>query len=448
MATPQVLIERLNRGVQKRNARWALLRDVAFGDALRLRRFRLGNGLTVLTLVDRSAPTVSYHSWFRVGSRHERPGKTGLAHLFEHLMFNATRNHPTGDFDRLMEGAGAEANAATWTDWTYYYENAPRDALPLLIELEADRMANLVLRVPQVSSEKEVVANERKLRVDDDVEGKALELLYENAFVRHPYRWPTIGSMDDIRGFTVKDCREFYRTHYAPSNATIIIAGDFSELKALSLVQKHYGGLSGARRIEKRRVFKEPPQRAERVFQLPAPTPTEKILLGYRAPSFLDRDTPALVLANEVLFGGQSSRLHRLFCLDEELALSVRGSISPFVEPGLFEMWILLREGKKKADALALLDRELARLGSEGPTPIELEKAMSQLELSFLHSMETAGGKAEQIGFYETVANDGAAVFERLEAYRDVSTRDVKRAVAKYLRPSRRTRIEILRRAS
>lgn len=448
MATPEVLVERLNRGVRKRNARWTFVRDVAFGDALRLRRFRLGNGLTVLTLVDRSAPTVSYHSWFRVGSRHERPGKTGLAHLFEHLMFNATRNHAPGDFDRLMEGAGAEANAATWTDWTYYYENAPRDALPLLIELESDRMANLVLRAPQVSSEKEVVANERKLRVDDDVEGKALELLYEKAFVRHPYRWPTIGSMDDIRGFTVEDCREFYRTHYAPSNATVVIAGDFAESKALSLIQEHYGGLPGARRVEQRGPSTEPSQRAERVFQFPAPTPTEKLLLGYRAPSFLDSETPALVVANEVLFGGQSSRLHRLFCLDSELALSVRGSISPFVDPGLYEMWIFLREGKKREDALTLLDREIARLGSEGPTSIELEKAINQLELSFLHGMETAGGKAEQIGFYETVANDGAAVFERLDAYGRVSARDVKRAVSKHLRPSRRTRIEILQRAS
>jgi len=448
MGAPEVLIERLNRGVRKRNARWTFVRDHAFGDALTLRRFRLGNGLTVLTLVDRSAPTVSYHTWFRVGSRHERPGKTGLAHLFEHLMFNETRNHPPGEFDRLMEGAGAEANAATWTDWTYYYENAPRDALPLLIELEGDRMANLVLRVPQVSSEKEVVANERKLRVDDDVEGKALELLYDNAFRRHPYRWPTIGWMDDIRGFTVQDCREFYRTHYAPSNATIVIAGDFDESKALSLVQKHYGGLPGTRRAERPKPSKEPPQRAERVFRLDAPTPTEKLLLGYRAPSFSNPDTAALVVANEVLFGGQSSRLHRLFCLDKEIALSVRGSISPFVDPGLFEMWIFLREGKKKADALALLDREITRLGSEGPRVVELEKAINQLELSFLHSMETAGGKAEQIGFYETVANDGAAVFERLASFREVTANDLKRAVRKYLRPSRRTRVEILRKAS
>lgn len=448
MAAPEVLIERLNRGVRKRNARWSFVRDQAFGDALTLRRFRLGNGLTVLTLVDRSAPTVSYHTWFRVGSRHERPGKTGLAHLFEHLMFSETRNHPHGDFDRLMERAGAEANAATWTDWTCYYENAPRDALPLLIELEADRMSNLVLRVPQVTSEKEVVANERKLRVDDDVEGKALELLYDKAFRHHPYRWPTIGSMQDIRGFTVRDCQEFYRTHYVPSNATVVIAGDFNEHKALSLVQKRYGSISAARAAKMRKSPKEPAQRAERVFQLSAPTPTEKLLMGYHAPSFSHADTPALVIANDVLFGGLSSRLHRLFCLDEEIALSVRGSISPFIDPGLFEMWIFLREGKRREDALALLDREIARLGSEGPSPLELDKAINQLELSFLHSMETAGGKAEQIGFYETVANDGAAVFERLTAYRNVTGDAVKRAVTKYLRPSRRTRVEILRNLS
>ncbi len=448
MVTSDVLVERLNRGVRKRNARWTFVRTHSFGDALSLNRYRLGNGLTVLTLIDRSAPTVSYHTWFRVGSRHERPGKTGLAHLFEHLMFGETRSRSLGDFDRLMERAGAEANAATWTDWTYYYENAPRDALPLLIELEADRMSNLVLRGPQVRSEKEVVANERKLRVDDDVEGRALELLYAKAFRRHSYRWPTIGWMEDIRGFTVRDCREFYRTHYAPNNATLIIAGDFDERKALAAVQKRYGDLPSSRRAEPPPIAREPGQRAERVVMLAAPTPTERLLLGYHTPAFSHPDTPALVIANEVLFGGRSSRLHRLLCLDEELAVSVRGCIAPFVDPGLYEVWILLREGERKERALGLFDREVARLASKGPTPLELEKAISQLELSFLHSMETAGGKAEQIGFYETVVHDGAAVFDRLDAYRAVDTEDVRRVAGKYLRPSRRTRVEIVPKAS
>lgn len=448
MNATDLLIQRLNRGVRKPNARWTDAREHAFGDVLALRRFRLGNGLTVLTLVDRSAPTVSYHTWFRVGSGHERPGKTGLAHLFEHLMFNETRHHPYGEFDRLMERAGAEANAATWTDWTYYYENAPRDALALVIELEADRMANLVLRVPQVTSEKEVVANERKLRVEDDVEGKALELLYANAFRRHPYRWPTIGWMDDIRGFTVRDCLQFYRRYYAPSNATVVIAGDFEERKALALVQRHYGDMAGVPAGKRPPRSKEPLQRAERVVPLCAPTPTEKLLIGYHAPPFGDPDTPALVVANEVLFGGRSSRVHRRLCLDEEVALSVRGAISPFIDPGLFEMWIFVREEKRRKNAIRLLDREISRLGSGGPKRVELEKAVNQIELSFLHSMETPGGKAEQIGFYETVAKNGAAVFERIAAYREVTASDVRRVVAKYLRPSRRTRVEVVQRAS
>lgn len=444
MVTPEVLVERLNRGVSKRNARWRFLREQPFGEALTLRRFRLGNGLTVLTLLDRTAPTISYHTWFRVGSRHERPGKTGLAHLFEHLMFNETRQRAHGEFDRLMERAGAEANAATWTDWTYYYENAPRGALRLLVELEADRMANLVLRAPQVASEKEVVANERKLRVDDDVEGKAIELLYATAFRRHPYRWPTIGWMTDIRGLTVRDCREFYRSHYAPSNATLVIAGDFDERKALTLVQKHYGGLPGTPVATSVAAPREPAQRAERSVQLHAPTPTEKILLGYHAPAYCDPDSPALNVASEVLFGGRSSRIHRLFCLEKEIALSVRGSISPFVDPGLFEMWLFVREGKRREDALALLDTELEKLAVTGPTKLELDKAIHQLELSFLHGLETAGGKAEQIGFHEMVANDGAAVFRRIDDYRAVRIDDVKRVARKYLRPSRRTRVEIV----
>ena len=410
-----------------------------------LRRFKSRQwAQRLLTLIDRAAPTVSYHTWFRVGSRDEQVGKTGLAHLFEHLMFNQTRNHTHGEFDRLMERAGAEANAATWTDWTYYYENAPRDALAQLVELEADRMANLVLRPPQVSSEKEVVANERKLRVEDDVEGKALELLYSAAFRRHPYRWPTIGRMDDIRRFTVRDCREFYRTHYSPGNATLIIVGDFDERRALKLVQEHYGSISGAKATPRGELPQEPAQRSERVLELPATTPTEKLLLGYRVPEFSHADTPALVLASELLFGGRSSRLHRSFCIDHELALSVRGSVSPFEDPGLFEIWVFVRRGKRRADALRLLDEELERLAADGPSAAELEKAASQLELSFLHSMETAGGKAEQIGFYETVLNDGTALFDRLDAYRAVTVHDVRRVVDKYLRPSRRTRVEIV----
>ncbi|MEM7435405.1 MAG: pitrilysin family protein [Myxococcota bacterium] len=443
MTSPDALTTRLNRGVSRRNARWSFVSAEQFGDALELHRFRLGNGLRVLTLEDRSAPTVSYHTWFRVGSRDERPGKTGLAHLFEHLMFNETKNHQYGEFDHLMENAGVEVNAATWTDWTYYYENAPKNALPLLVELESDRMANLVLREPQVRSEKEVVANERKLRVDDDIEGRALEQLYATAFKRHPYRWPTIGWMEDIRGFTVEDCRKFYRSFYSPNNATVVVAGDFDERRVLSLIQERYGHLPATKLQQNGEAPREPTQRGERTYRIAAPTPTDKMLLGYHVPGFAHPDTPALIVINELLFGGRSSRLLRVFCDDKELALSVRGSVSPFVDPGLFELWFSLREGRRMADALALLDSEIERLVTEGPTTDELGKAVNQIELSFLYSMETAGGKAEQLGFYETVVDDAASAMSRLDAFRALTVPTLQRVAAKYLNPNRRTRVEV-----
>ncbi len=419
-----------------------LLSDQPFGDRLRLRRHGLKNGLKVVTLVDRNAPIVSYQTWFRVGSRHERPGKTGLAHLFEHLMFNETKSRAYGEFDRIVESVGAESNAATWTDWTYYYENTPKRELPLMVELEADRMRNLVLRKKQVESEKEVVANERRYRVDDDVEGLAYEALYANAFQKHPYRWPTIGWMRDIQSFTTRDCASFYRTYYAPNNATVIVAGDFKERDTLALIQANYGRIKSAR-LPRERSVREPQQRRERVVRLKLPTPTQKLLLGYHGPAFGGPDAVALTIANEILLGGKSSRLFELLCHDREIATGVRGSVSPFRDPGLYEVWVSMREGHRASAALKLIDAEFSRIAKRGVTDLELEKAKNRIELGFLHSMETVPGKAEQIGFHETVLGDGGRVFSLLEAYRATTSDDVSRAAQRYLRVARRTRVVV-----
>src|SRR5580698_3284269 len=258
-------------------------RDYAFGGDT-IHRYRLDNGLTVLLLVDASAPVACYHTWFKVGSRHERPGKTGLAHLFEHLMFNETENLKAGTFDRKLEENGAETNAATWVDWTYYYESLPADRVKLAVQLEAERMAHLVLREPQVASEKEVVANERRYRVDDDVEGVANELLYKTAFTSHPYHWPTIGWMDDIKGFTPEDCTAFYKTYYAPNNATVVVVGDVRERTLLQWIQAEYGAIPSAS-IPPEDVNPEPPQVDERRLELRKPTASEKLLVAYKGPA-------------------------------------------------------------------------------------------------------------------------------------------------------------------
>jgi zinc protease len=438
------LVLRRNRQAKARTAKLRLLAEFAFGDGGQsVTRYALGNGLTILLLVDKKAPVLSYHTWYRVGSKHETPGKTGLAHLFEHLMFNETKHVPRGHLDRLIESAGGETNAATWVDWTHYQSELPASELPLIVRLEADRMQHLVLRKPQVESEKEVVANERRYRVDDDIEGQVSELLYATVFKRHPYRWPTIGWMEDIQGFTPEDCAQFYRTYYAPNNATLVVTGDFDEEEVLTLVQKHYGKIPAAR-IPKFKLTPEPPQRSERSLELQRPTPAAKLAIAYRGPSFGDRDYPALALASEVLFGGRSSRLYSRMVRDEEIATDLHGSLAPFSDAGLYEIWVSLRPGRELHEALKVLDEELARICKRGVTDAELQKVKNRMELGFLQGMETAAGKAEQLGFFEVVYGDAQALFGRLETLRTITTDDVKRVANKYFDSRRRTRVAVL----
>lgn len=442
--TKKQLVARCNRTARSKSARLRILAEFPFGESgEQVTRYALGNGLTILLLVDRQAPVLSYHTWYRVGSKHEKPGKTGLAHLFEHLMFNETKHVPRGQLDRLIESAGGETNAATWTDWTHYQSELPASELPLIVRLEADRMQHLVLRKPQVDSEKEVVANERRFRVDDDIEGEVSELIYATAFKRHPYHWPTIGWMKDIESFTPQDCAQFYKTFYAPNNATLVITGDVDEAETLQLVQRHYGKIPRAR-LPHFRPTAEPPQRSERSLELRRPTPAAKLALAYRAPSFKHFDYPALALASEILFGGRSSRLYARLVRDKELATDLHGALAPFSETGLYEIWVSLRPGRDLNSALKLIEKELERLCARGVSRAELQKVKNRMELGFLQGMETAAGKAEQLGFFEVVYGDAAALFERLNQLRSVEPADVQRVAQKYFDARRRTRIAVL----
>lgn len=445
--SPTALVEALNRTTRSARAKFRVKEELPFGASLRLNRYELGNGLDVTLLVDRSAPVFSYQTWFRVGSRHEKPGKTGLAHLFEHLMFNETKKLPAGEFDKRLEAAGGESNAATWTDWTYYYENLPAHELELAVSLESERMENLVLRRPQLTSEKEVVANERRYRVDDDVEGAANEKLFSLAFKKHPYSWPTIGWMRDIERFTLEDCRAFYKTYYAPNNASLVIAGDLDERETLGLLREHYGRLKSAKIPPYRRIV-EPTQTRERRLTMKKPTTADKLLIGYHAPEFGTREHAVFVVANEILASGRSSRLYRKLIADGEVASDLRGSITPFRDPGLYDLFVGARPGKSAKKLLAIVDKELAALGRTRVTEAELDKAKNRLELSFLQGMETASGKAEQIGFYLAVLGDPGRVFGQLEEYRSVTADEIRAVARKYLVPQRRSIVTVLPGAS
>ncbi len=416
-----------------------LISETPFGaGGLTARHFRLDNGLQVILVRDPSAPILAYQTWFRVGSRHEREGTTGIAHLFEHLMFNQTESHPPGELDRMIEAAGGDTNAATWVDWTYYRDNLPRAELELAVTLEADRMAHLVLGDKQVESEREVVANERRFRVEDDVDGFLNEELYKLAFTTHPYHWPTIGWMSDIHSITIEDCRAFYRTYYAPNNATVVIVGDVDEARVRELLEKHYGPLP-SQKIPEDQAPAEPVQTAERRAAWKKPVLADKLRIGYKSPPLLDPDYAPLEVLSEVLFGGKSSRLERALVLDGEIASSAGASLSPFRDPGLYEMSVSLKRGRASADAEQVIYAELERLANQSIESAELETARTRLLTRLMRELRPQAGKAEALGHYHTTTGDYRRLFAVAESYRQVTAADLSRVAARYFPPARRT---------
>lgn len=436
-------LEKLNAALRSRrdevpHGAVRFVETIPFGSALAVDRYALENGLDVLHLEDRSAPVVSLHTWFRVGSRQEKPGKTGLAHLFEHLMFGETERLGPGEFDRRMEAAGADNNASTWLDFTQYQEAFPKRYLRTILGLECERMSRLRLEPPQLDSEKEVVKNERLYRVEDDVEGFVEELLWKTAFEVHPYHAPTIGWMRDIEGFSVEDCLGFYSTYYAPNNACLVVVGDVRAETLLPLVAENYGRLAPAV-LPVDDIRPEPPQLEERRVAVEKPTSTEKLALGYKGPALGDADHATVSVLVEILFGGRASRVKKRLVRDLEWATDVRASVGPHKDPSLIDVFATAREGRSAEELLRIVDEETARVREEPIPTSEIERAVARTELSLLAGLESADGKASTLGFYETILGRPAAAFEKLDAMRRVTSSDLLLAARRYFVPTSRT---------
>ena len=405
---------------------------------LRVDRYRLDNGLTVLHQPEHRAPVVSYQTWFRVGSRHETPGKSGIAHLFEHLMFKGTARHPEGDFDRIIEGLGGRNNAATWLDWTYYYEEVPASALETIIGLEADRMANTLLGPDQIETEREVVMNERRERVDDDPTGRLAEILWHTAYAVHPYGRPTIGWMDDIAGLTADDIHHFYRTWYAPNNAVLAVAGDVDGGDLMRAIHAAYGHLSAAE-LPPVPAQVEPVQTEIRRVEQRLPLGAERLLMGWHAPAATDPRAAALEVLNEALFEGDSSRLQRALVTDGELAAGFYAFVPAFREPGLYEVSVDLREGVSSDDAEEVVLDAFAEVARHGLRPAELAKARNRLETRFYRQLQSAQQRAAGFGYWEVTADHFGQLFAAAEQLEKVTHEDVVAVAADILRPEART---------
>ena len=406
-------------------------------DLGRVKAHTLSNGLRVRLLPDASAPTVSYYTFFQVGSRNERLGVTGISHLFEHMMFNGAAKYGPREFDRVLESRGGHSNAYTSNDLTAYYEDFASDALETVIDLEADRMRSLRLTAESLEQEREVVKEERRLRTENSIFGLMEEQLEALVFLAHPYRWPVIGWMADIERITREDCEAFFRTYYAPNNAAIYAVGDLDPDATLALVERHYADVPAGPRPTAVPLG-EPAQRGERraVVRYPAQAPA--LLAGWRGPPARSPDSAALDVLQVCLAAGESSRLRKRLVHEEEVAVSVSISWGWRIDPGVFLAFAELAPGVRSERAEQLLWEEVARAAAKGVTAAEVKRAKALLRSSVLHELATHHGVAHALGQAEALLGDWREAGRALEHYASVGPREVRRVAAEYLDPSRR----------
>ena len=398
-------------------------------------KWRLPNGLTVVLVPDPTATSVSYTTWFRVGSRDEDEpaGETGLAHHVEHLMFTQTKNRPVGEFDRAIEAAGGNSNAMTYYDFTAYMDDVPPAELAVAVRLEADRMVNLDLRKRQVDNERDVVVEERLSSVEDSVDGVLDELMYKQAFKTHPYRWPVIGWMKDIKAVTPEKAVAFYRRFYAPDNAIVVIAGRFEEAAALALVNEGYGHIPSSGGTPRAQAQPELAPATEVRAVVTRPVPADRAAIGFPAPALGDPERAAYEIIAEILAGGPSSRLQRELVVDKALASSVHGDVAPTKDPGLYALWIQMTKGHAAEEAEARVLAALADLAARPVSAAELSKAQARVETAFWRDLAASHGRAERLGEFEIATGDFRRAFARGDELARVTAADVQRVATKYL---------------
>ena len=405
-------------------------------------RTKLANGLTVLVHEDQSAPVVSVYLFYRSGSRNERPGITGIAHLFEHMMFNGGEN-TVGKFDEVIEGNGGSTNGYTTRDFTAYMENFPVPALERVLWLEADRMRALAITPKNLEQERGIVKEERRLRVDDNPGGKMYEEIYLAAYAASTYRWNTVGFMADLDLITLDDAKSYFKTYYAPNNCTLVLAGAVTPATGFALAQRYFGEIpsqSPPRQV----VNVEPPQQGakrvifRKVAQLPA------VAIGWHAVAATHQDRPALDVLQTILSDGDSSRFYLDVVRAKQLATSVDADFNWGIDDELFWLFAQARPGKSvPAIEKAILD-VMARARTRAPDEKELRKAKNVLQADYVRGLKTVSGKANQIGFYETVFGDYHAMFDQVDRWEAVTADDVLRVARTYLVDANKTTVELV----
>jgi zinc protease len=404
----------------------------------RVHEATLRNGLRVRVVPSAETPVVSLYTFFGVGSRNERPGLTGISHLFEHMMFNGSAKYGPNQFDEVLESHGGRSNAYTTHDQTVYYEEFAAEALEQVLDLEADRMRSLAISDRMLEREREVVKEERRLRVDNEVMGLIDEELQALVYQAHPYRWPVIGWMGDIEAIRRQDCESYFRTYYAPGNAVLWIAGAVDAEATMRRVRRAYGNIPRGPAVPAV-VNAEPPQRGERRSVLSHPAQAPGLLVAYRGPPVSHPDALTLDVLEFILAVGEGCRLNRRLVYEEKVAVDVGMDWSWRLDPGVLLFHAELAPDGDPARVEAALYREIAQLAEHGITERELTKAKNNLRAHLMRELTTSSGRAHALGNYETYLGSWRSGLRLGERYGAVDAASVQAAAARYLSPSQRS---------
>jgi zinc protease len=402
----------------------------------------LPNGLRVLLVEDHQSPVINLEVWYHVGSKDERAGQTGFAHLFEHLMFDGTTNLGPDEFSNYIVRAGGQDNAYTTEDATVFWETFPSTNLPVALWLEADRMRNLDISDRSFKNERQVVEEERRQRFDNQPYGDVIETLYQHAFTVHPYRHVPIGSMEDLDRASAGDVRGFYNSYYVPNNATLVLTGDFNTREAEELVQKYFGAIS-ARQAIQRGIPAEPQQTAPRYVKLTQEVALPAFIEGFHMPADGTPDAYPLRLLSKILANGESSRIYRRLVYEKQMALEADSEGNFTEDPNLFFVMAVLNTGFTPAQAEAEVESLLADLRNHPVSGEELEKAKNEILGEFIVDRQSLQSRSDELGQDAVVLKDPELVNTELKRFLAVTPADIQRVARTYFVPENMTRIEV-----
>ncbi len=408
----------------------------------------LPNGLKVVMLEDHSTPIVQAEIWYHVGSKNEKPGRTGFAHLFEHMMFKGSKNVDPEGHPSWISSVGGQSNAYTNEDATVFWQTFPAQYLPLVLWLEADRLASLRINEAVFRTEREVVKEERRMRVENQPYGRLNEIVYDQAFTVHPYKHPTIGSMKDLEAASIQDVRDFFRTYYVPNNATLVIVGDFDKQEAQGLVNQYFGRIPKSARPVPRDIPQEPPQTKERRVRLEENWPLPAVVVAHHITFDGHPDSYPLHIASKVLSDGQSSRIYRRLVYEKQIALAAFGGGNIIENPNLFFAVAIVQPGKTIEEATGALIAELDRLRKEPITPSELQQAKNQFARDYIFSRESNKDKALQLGHAAVIHDDIRTADGEFDIFMNMTAADVQRVAQKYFTPENRLVLTIMPKGS